>query len=164
MDAPAEEILRSTPDAAWLPQGGRADVVASRVAPTPAGLVRLLIRRGTAVFCVHRDGAGKLDLPTRTVPVSDPDGRATARQLAFDVLGTRAEVTPLGFVRNIVASPTDDYAWPVPLAHFTVWGAEGEPAIAGAWVGVHGPDSVLKDRHWFPLVSAAHNGASVNEF
>lgn len=115
------------------------------------------------MFCVQRDGSGKLDLPTRTVPGSDPDGRATARQLAFDVLGTGAEVTPWGFVRNSVLTPSAGYAWPAPHAHFTVWVAEGEPAITGAWIDVHDPDSALKERHWFPLAAAAHNGAPVNE-
>jgi hypothetical protein len=154
MDARGEELIRSTPNASWLPSGGRADVIRSLVAPKPASIVRLLLRRSDAVFCVPRDGFGKLDLPMRMVPPSDEDGAATARQLAFDVLEQRASVTPIGFVRNVVLDPLGDYEWPVPFAHFTLWTADGEPIVAGTWIEAGDSASALSDRHWFPLVAA----------
>lgn len=61
------------------------------------------------------DRVCKLDLPTRKVPSSYQDGSVTAHQLAFDVLGKSASVTPLGFVRNVVLDPAGDYEWPVTL-------------------------------------------------
>lgn len=154
MDARVEVLIRSTPDAPWLPSGGRADVIRSLVAPKPASIVRLLLRRSNAVFCVPRDGVGKLDLPTRKVPSSDQDGIVTVRQLAFDVLGERASVTPVGFVRNVVLDPAGDYEWPVPFAHFTLWTADGEPVIAGTWIDTADFASALSDHHWFPLIGA----------
>ncbi|MCC2336647.1 NUDIX hydrolase [Cellulomonas wangsupingiae] len=143
-------LVRSTPDAPWLPPGGRADVVRSPVAPAPAGLVRLLVRDGDAVFCARRDD-GRLDLPTRAVPADDPDGSATAARLASDVLGPGARPVPVGFVRNVVPVPRAGYPWPTPLAHFTVWSATGRPLCEGDWCDVRDPGSVLRDRHWWPL-------------
>jgi hypothetical protein len=158
----AGTLLVSTVDAPWLPPGGRADVIRSTTAPAPASLVRLLLRRGDRVFCVPRDGSGRRDLPTRTVPATDPDGRATARALAVDVTGC-SSAEPVGFVRNTVAiapgapgAPVDtaalEYPWPTPIAHFTVWGSGHEPRVDGTWLPVDGT-SPLADRHWFPLVS-----------
>lgn len=115
-------------------------------------MVRVLLQNDQAVFCVPRDGTGTLDLPTRRVPSSDRDGLATARRLTFDILGRWATVTPVGFVRNIVAESADDYEWPVPFAHFTVWSASGEPAADGTWVDAGEAASVLADRHWYPLI------------
>jgi hypothetical protein len=154
MDVRAEVLIRTTLDAPWLPRGGRAEVIRSLVAPRPASIGRLLLQRNNTVFCVPRDGDGKLDLPTRKVPSSDPDGMATAGRLAFQVLGKRTHVTPIGFVRNVVRDPPSAYEWPVPFAHFTLWAAAGEPAVAGAWIGTGGPVSALSDRHWFPLIGA----------
>jgi len=149
-----EVLVRSTPDAPWLPPGGRADVVRSSVAPAPAGLVRLLVRDGDGVFCMRRDD-GRLDLPTRAVPADDPDGSATAARLAREVLGPGGPPVPVGFVRNVVPAPHEGYPWPVPLAHFTVWSAPGSPRVVGEWVTVCGDGSVLRDRHWRPLLAPA---------
>ncbi|MDT9592022.1 hypothetical protein RDV89_03020 [Nocardioides zeae] len=154
----SDQLVRSTPDAPWLPTGGRADVVASDVPPAPTCLVRLLLRTGTSVFCVPRGGGGGLDLPTRTVPPDDPDGRRTASALARDLTGDDTGLRLVGFVRNTVPGeddPSDDgYPWPVPHAHFSVWtldGGLGDDAPSGAWCDI-GPGSSLASRHWFPLV------------
>jgi len=147
-----ESILRSTPSAPWLPPSGQAGVVRSAIAPSPTSLVRLLIRRGEYVFCVPRDGSGKVDLPTQSVRPEDPDGRIAAIDLAPFVLGRTAAARPVGFVRNVVVTATDDYDWPIPLAHFSVWAAGGEPAIAGTWIRADA-SSEVSDRHWFPLLS-----------
>lgn len=154
MDARTEVLIRSTSNAPWLPSGGRAEVIRSFVAPKPASIVRLLLRRRDMVFCVRRDGVGKLDLPTRRVPSADQDGLATARQLAFQVLGKTTPVTPMGFVRNVVLDPSPDYEWPVPFAHFTLWAAAGEPASAGTWISTSDSATPLSERHWFPLIEA----------
>lgn len=154
MPPESDVLVRSTPDAPWLPPGSRAEVVRSSTAPTPAYLVRLLLRRGTEVFCVPREQTAALDLPTRPVEPSDPDGRATAERLVRDVLGQAAPLVPVGFVRNVVPEGVPGYAWPVPLAHFVVWEATGVPVAEGQWVDARGPGSPLTDRHWFPLLSA----------
>lgn len=146
-------MVLSTPDAPWLPPGSRAEVVRSAVAPSPTCLVRLLLRRGAEVFCVPREQTAALDLPTRVVEASDPDGRATAARLALDVLGQDARLVPVGFVRNVVAQDAPDYGWPVPVAHFVVWEAMGVPVVDGEWVAARGAGSLLAERHWFPLLS-----------
>jgi len=147
-------VVRTTPDAPWLPPGSWAEVVRSSVAPSPACLVRLLLRRGDDVFCVPREQTGALDLPTRVVEPSDLDGRVAAAQLALEVLGRDARLVPVGFVRNVVAEDAPDYGWPVPVAHFVVWEASGVPVVDGEWVAAHGAGSLLVERHWFPLLSA----------
>lgn len=116
-----------------------------------AGLVRLLVRRGGTVFCTARDD-GRVDLPTRPVPATDADGSGTAADLAREVLGDGASAAPVGFVRNVVTAPDDGYVWPVPLAHFTVWQAVGDPRVPGEWIDVRDPGCVLRDRHWWPLL------------
>lgn len=159
MPSESDVLVRSTPDAPWLPPGARAEVVRSSTAPTPACLVRLLVRRGTEVFCVPREKTAALDLPTRVVEISgveasDPDGRAAAEGLAHDVLGQAAPLVPVGFVRNVVAEGVPGYGWLVPLAHFVVWETTGVPVVEGQWVDARGSGSPLTDRHWFPLLSA----------
>jgi hypothetical protein len=149
-----EELIHTTLDAPWLPKGSRAEVIRSTVAPRPTNMVRLLIRRGATVYCVPRDRTGALDLPTRIVPPSDPEGVATAIQLAREVLGEMSVVTLVGFVRNVVGQPASDYEWPTPLAHFCLWAADGSPTGHGTWVSTDDSASPLADRHWFQLVAA----------
>jgi len=64
------QVLVSRVDAAWLPPGGRADVVladADEAPPPPTCVVRLLATRDERVLTMRRaDGRG-LDLPTRLV-------------------------------------------------------------------------------------------------
>lgn len=148
----SETLLTSAPHAPWLPAGGRADVVRASVAPAPTGLVRLLVRRGDTVFCTRRDD-GRIDLPTRAVPGEDPDGSATVAALTREVLGAGVRPAPVGYVRNVVPEGVDGYPWPVPLAHFVVWAASGDPRCDGTWEDVRGA-STLRDRHWWPLLGA----------
>lgn len=147
MDAEHETVVHVTPDAPWLPSGGRAEVVRCSVAPQPMSIVRLLLRRGDEVFCVPRPETGKLDLPMRIAATHDADGSITIRALAEEVVGSGA-VDFLGAVRNVVDAPADDYAWPAPLAHFGVWTTTDAPLIAGTWVDV----AALRARHWHPLL------------
>ncbi len=153
------ELIATIRDAPWLPPGSRAEAVYAPAgeAPAPTGLVRLLVRRGDHVFCVARDGTGKLDLPTRRVPGLD-DGRSTAELLAADVLGRPADVTLVGFVRNVVDAPGAGYPWPTPTAHFSVWAAHGEPTVDGQWLSLTDRGGPLHDRHWWPI--ARHAGAA----
>lgn len=153
MNRRPDVVVRTTPDAPWLPPGSRAEVVRSSVAPSPACLVRLLLRRGDDVFCVPREQTGALDLPTRVVEASDPDGSATASRLALDVLGQAVPLVPVGFVRNVVVADAPGYGWPVPVAHFAVWEAADAPVVDGEWVEASSARSLLAERHWFPLLS-----------
>jgi len=119
--------------------------------PQPMSLVRLLIRDGDAVFCVPREGAGKLDLPTRHVRAGDPSGVKTVRELCIEVTGG-GPLSFVGAVRNIVPDPPGDYAWPAPTAHFGVWQTERAPRIDGQWLDVRPATTVLSERHWYPLL------------
>lgn len=152
-----EAVVAERVDAPWLPPGGRALVVRGGRAPAPMCLVRLLLRRADRVFCVPRDGAGKLDLPTRAVAVGDPGGASTLAELVADVTGAPREAHYVGAVRNVVDVGASNYPWPAPLAHFGVWSVDAAPVVRGDWVGVDAATSLLRDRHWFPLL---HGSAS----
>ncbi|NNU27099.1 NUDIX hydrolase [Isoptericola sediminis] len=125
--------------------------------PVPVGLVRLLLRRSGTVFVVPREGSGKPDLPTSEV-LDLGDGRATAERLAATVVGEGGGPTLLGYVRNSVEVPDEQYPWPLPRAHFCVWQSDGEPTCEGSWVSVDDPASPLRTRHWWPLVAATDAG------
>lgn len=148
MDAVHETVVVVTPEAPWLPPGGRAEVVRREIPPSPMSMVRLLLRRGDEVFCVPRSETGKLDLPTRRTDAGDLDGVRTIAALAAEVVGAPAETRFLGAVRNVVERPVDDYPWPTPLAHFGVWASSDAPIVDGTWVDL----STLTERHWHPLV------------
>ena len=156
MGIESEVIVRSMANASWLPPGGLAEVVISDTVPWPVALVRLLLRREGEVFCVPRAETGDLDLPTRRVLAGDEGGKASAARLARETLGVAVVPVQVGFVRNVVERPAAGYAWPIPLAHFTVWAADGEPAINGTWVDAATARSPLAQRHWFPLLAGLH--------
>jgi hypothetical protein len=120
--------------------------------------VRLVIRRRATVYCVPREGTGSLDLPARRVPSADDRGLATALELARGVLGETSTISPMGFVRNVVDSPSPDYEWPTPRAHFSLWAAQGDPVGPGEWVSLDKSASPLVDRHWFPLLVDGRDG------
>lgn len=143
-----ETLMHVTTDAPWLPPGGRAEVVRRTTPPRPMSMVRLLLRRSDEVFCVARTETGKLDLPTRRVELDDPDGSATIRALAAEIIGLDAPLAFTGAVRNVVERRQDDYPWPIPRAHFGVWASADAPIVDGTWVAL--PD--LRERHWHPLV------------
>ncbi|MFB2555590.1 NUDIX hydrolase [Herbiconiux liangxiaofengii] len=151
MIADDETVIHVTPDAAWLPPGGRAEVIRRSTPPTPLCVVRLLLRQADRVFCIPRADTGRLDLPLRSVEPDDPGGMLGITSLAEQLTGDGSHLVFVGAVRNVVASPQDGYPWPTPHAHFGVWTSENPPIVEGTWVGITG-GSPLRDRHWFPLV------------
>lgn len=156
-DAP--QVIQSTVDAPWLPPGGVADVVLGGPVLRPTGLVRLLLTDGDRVFCTRRDGSGKVDLPTARVGAGDHDGAVALAELVRQVLGGPVPLRYVGAVRNTVTVPTPEYEWPTPVAAFTVWTTDAPPVVPGEWLA-GGADSVLAERHWYPLcrrlVASAH--------
>lgn len=145
-----ETLIHVTPDAAWLPRHGRAEVIRRSTPPRPMCVVRLFLRQGDQVFCVPRDENSRLDLPMRPVEADDPIGVLAITDLAERVTGRRSQLTFSGAVRNIVESPPDGYPWPTPCAYFGVWTSKANPVVEGTWVSI-GDESLLRDRHWFPL-------------
>lgn len=124
--------------------GSSADVWAGEnCAPAePAIIVRpLLTKRGSSgrpeFFCVPT-GRG-LDLPTRFLGAGDE--RALPSEglalVADDVLGdSEVSTRCVGYVRNVVPTPTDDYSHPTPWAHVPVFVAVGaaQPVVDGEWI------------------------------
>lgn len=150
-DAP--RIVADVPNATWLPDGGRAQVIAGGTPQAPMCLVRLLLRRDDHVFCVTRDdGTGRLDIPTRRVLDGDSYGTQTIRLLHDLIAGDSTQPEYLGSVHNTVVHPTADYPWPAPDALFGVWESPAEPRVDGEWIDAATIDSPLRDRHWFPLL------------
>ncbi|GAA5207835.1 hypothetical protein GCM10025774_14520 [Microbacterium kyungheense] len=113
-------------------------------------LVRVLIVDGGRAFCVPRDGAGKLDIPTRAVGAADPRGRRAVGELVDEIAGPGGRAQFVGAVRNTVVRAASDYPWPVPSAYFGVWRVDGMPVVDGVWLPL-GYGSPLAERHWFPL-------------
>jgi hypothetical protein len=158
-----ERVVASLPEAAWLPPGSRADVIASRQAQPPAStvVVRLALWRGDELLVVDRLGGGGPDLPS--APVGDREAGAVLDHLHSVVMGgpVRATTALLGYVRNTVPQPDADYPWPVPTAAFAVWTDEveaGTRALAGRWVLPADVEDHLSSRHWWPLVSSGPRG------
>jgi hypothetical protein len=150
-----ERVVMSTPDAPWLPPGGRADVIASRQDNPPPNtvVVRAVVHDAGALLVVERaDGRG-LDLPTRTVG----DGQSAEEALGAlcDELGVTARgATLLGYVRNVVKHPDATYPWPTPLACFALFAPAGGGLAnpAGTWLPAESQKAELGERHWWPLV------------
>lgn len=116
-------------------------------------VVRLLLRDANHIFCVPRQENGRLDLPMRATAAGDPDGTAAIRALADSIIGESSEPRFLGAVRNIVLAPHVGYEWAVPHAHFGVWVSSDVPLVEGTWVSLGDEQSLLRDRHWYPLVA-----------
>lgn len=155
-----ELVVHDVASPAWLPAGSAAQVITRSTPPHPMCLVRLLMRCGDHVFCVPRDGNGKLDLPTRRAQEGDEDGTATIVELSeLFALSKRSPVF-IGAVRNIVSSPSETYPWPTPHAYFGVWTIQAEPILSGSWVKIGTPDSPLVDRHWHPLLEAGRDASA----
>ena len=154
-----ERVVRAVPDAPWLPAGSRADVIASRQPEPPAStvVVRLALLRGPDLLVLERLTGG-LDLPSAPVGHLTPGGALT--RLLEVVAGPGHGLAPqlLGYVRNTVPQPDADYPWPVPKACFAVWhdsiqvGDDLDSGV-GRWVRRDEAAAVLRERHWWPLVT-----------
>lgn len=153
----AERVLLSQLDAAWLPDGGRADVILAgtdSVPPSPTCVVRVLATRDGKVFTVHREDGRGLDIPSESVSDGAVDGYLEA--LMVRVLGSVQPTRLLGYVRNVVPVAPSDYPWPSPHAHFAVWHCTLAPAVEprGVWLDAVEAENHMGARHWWPL--AAH--------
>jgi hypothetical protein len=125
----------------------------SAALPEPTCLVRLLVTQDGRMLVVPRGDGRGMDIPTRAV-----GGGAVHRvldSLVVDVLGDVRRTVLLGYVRNVVREPPDDYPWPAPDAYFAVWhcplSADGEPE--GEWLDPVGAAIELGERHWWPLAA-----------
>jgi hypothetical protein len=56
-----ETVIHMTPDAAWLPRHGRAEVVRRRTPPRPMSVVRLLLRQNDRVWVAVGGGSALRD-------------------------------------------------------------------------------------------------------
>jgi hypothetical protein len=159
IDSP--RLIRSTPNASWLPAGSTAEVWvgADLDVPEPAVIVRLLLRRATPagqeLFCVRTPKG--FDIPTVFLggvggwrPASAGVADLTSQYLAEE-LPTRC----IGFVRNVVPHPDETYRLPTPVGHvpvFTPRHPSPAPASeAGTWIGAADAPSLLAERHWWPI-------------
>lgn len=154
-------LIATTAEASWLPPGSSAEVWAGEdcALAEPAIIVRLLLtKRGASgrpdFFCVPtRKG---LDLPTRFL---GPDHERLLPSeglalLAHDVLGNREVSTRcVGYVRNVVPTPTDDYPHPTPWAHVPVFVTvdAAKPVVDGEWITLNRGRAELTSRHWWPI-------------
>jgi hypothetical protein len=153
VDEEPERVVQVTANPAWLPTGSRADVIRRSTPLQPMCIVRLLIRRGDEVFCRPREETAKPDLPMRVTEGDDPSGSLAIGLLVHEVLGHASRSSFIGAVRNVVTVAGSNYPWPTPLAYFGVWSTQGEPIVEGAWVNVADATSVLRNRHWYPLLT-----------
>ena len=162
----SEHVLVSHQGAAWLPEGGRADVVltgANHVVPAPLCLVRLLVTRGNSILVEARaDGRG-LDIPTRRI--TDGSWEGVVEGLLRQALGSVRHSALLGFVRNDVPGTPEDYPWPLPHAYFAVWHCPlpGDEEATGTWLDEVEAEAHLADRHWWPLAAQATSRGDVRE-
>lgn len=149
------EVLTRHAPCAWLPAGGIAEVVRSHrmPAPDPTVMVRLLVTCGGLILAVERDDGRGLDIPSAVVRT---DLTSDLHNLVASVLKTDQRPALVGFVRNTVTVPNDEYPWPVPNAHFAVWHCDVErfDHKQGAWLGAVKARRELGERHWWPLAEA----------
>jgi hypothetical protein len=152
-----EKVIASVPDAPWLPRGSRADVIASRQENPPSRtvVVRLALFRGDDLLVLDRSDGGGPDLPS--APVGDATPAQALGLLHRVVTGRDAppDLRLIGYVRNVVPQPGDDYPWPTPSAAFTVWQREvgpDETVLAGRWLPPADQSAQLGARHWWPLL------------
>lgn len=157
-----ERVVMSTPDAPWLPPGGRADVIASRQDdPPPNTVVVRLAVTGPSGLLVHRRTDGGADLPTRAVGDDSPHEALTA--LLADVgHSTESRTGPrhIGYVRNVVRTDAEGYGWPRPFACFAVHALildDRSQGLPGEWIALQDTAAELDRRHWWPIV-ALHLG------
>jgi Protein of unknown function (DUF4031) len=152
-----ERVVRSTPDAPWLPPGSRADVITSSQDGPPAAtvVVRLAVLGGDGVAVLERLDGGGLDLPA--APVGEHRVDELLDLLGRLVLGPGPQPPRrlVGYVRNTVPTPDDDYPWPVPRACFAVYAVrhQGGPLLAGSWLAASRAEDRLGKRHWWPLLA-----------
>lgn len=161
---PDAQLLTSTPDASWLPNGGTAEVWAGAdcQVPDPCIIVRLLAVRRTPdahTFFVVPTAKG-LDLPTLFLgrgedKLSVADGLEGLRVSTF--ASSSIVETCVGYVRNIVPSGSLDYPHPMPFAHVPVFRMtdDAEPVADGAWIDLEAARRDLSSRHWWPIVNHA---------
>ena len=154
-------LLQTLSDAPWLPPGSAAEAWAS-AGPGPADpvvIIRLLLARRAPdgrreFFCVGTDRG--LDLPTRRLGATgapEPPAYGLARLLT-DVVGGPVRTRCVGWIRNVVPDPDEDYALPAPYACVTVYAPTETvaPVRRGTWVsGVDAAPELLA-RHWWPVV------------
>ena len=152
----SEHVLVSHHGAAWLPEGGRADVVLAgkpALVPAPVCLVRLLVTRGSSLLVEPRPDGRGLDIPSRKVREGAWEG--AVEDLLRQALGSVRHATLLGYVRNDVPGEPEDYPWPLPHAYFAVWHypLPGDDDATGTWLHAAEAEAHLADRHWWPLAA-----------
>lgn len=152
----SERVLVSHDRAAWLPEGGRADVVLAgvpAVVPSPICLVRLLVTLRNRILVVPRPDGRGLDLPTRRVEGAGWDEAVGA--LVRQAVDGDHPARLLGYVRNTVPGAPAGYPWSVPYAHFAVWHLPlpDDRSTPGTWLGAAEAEVELGRRHWWPLVA-----------
>jgi hypothetical protein len=151
-------VLVSHQSAAWLPDGGRADVVLAgvgAVVPSPICLVRLLVTRGSRILVEARSDGRGLDIPSRRV--RDGEWQGPVEDLLGQTAGRDRHPRLLGYVRNHVAGAPEDYPWPSPDAYFAVWHCllPAHEDAPGMWLDAAEAEAELCDRHWWPLAAKA---------
>lgn len=156
-----ERVVMSTPDAPWLPPGGRADVIASRQDNPPPNtvVVRAVVRDTRGMLVVERPDGQGLDLPVRTVAAGET--AEDALRALCEELGARPdEASLLGYVRNVVREPDAGYRWPVPSACFALFTVPSRDSTTGTWCPAERQEADLGKRHWWPLVDPNAQGGA----
>ncbi|GIF07595.1 hypothetical protein Asi03nite_51330 [Actinoplanes siamensis] len=154
-------LIKSVPEASWLPSGSTAEVWvgADIEVPEPAVIVRLLVQRktgaGRELFCIRTPKG--FDIPTVFLGGEDgwrPASKGVA-ELTSQYLVGGASTQCVGFVRNVVPVPDETYRLPAPFAHVPVFAPRDSTVVppegAGTWIGAPDAPSFLAERHWWPI-------------